>query len=275
MPTTSQKSSTPRTPAALHAQSLWASLTVRDLGASVAWYRDVVGFSVEKEHQRDGRVVAVSLQAGEVRILLGRDDGARGLDRPKGEGQSLQIVTSDDIDAIAARIRESGVALDSEPADMPWGARAFRVRDPDGFRFTLSSPPADRTESPSSPSHSPTEGLYGWITHTELASADPAATRAWCATALGWTFRPSFPIPGGEYHLFAYSDQGGGGIRPNSPPEVPGSIPYVHVADARAAFDKAIAAGAEAMLEPTFVMEGVTVAIVRAPGGVPIGFSGP
>lgn len=123
--------------------------------------------------------------------------------------------------------------------------------------------------------HDPTEGLYGWITHTELASEDPDATKAWCATVLGWTFKPSFPTPNGDYHMFAYSDQSGGGIRRNNPPEVPGTIPYVHVPDARAAYENALAEGAEEMLPPTPVMEGVTVAIVRAPGGVPIGFSGP
>jgi hypothetical protein len=56
---------------------------------------------------------------------------------------------------------------------------------------------------------------------------------------------------------------------------VPGSIPFIHVADARAAFEKALREGAEAMLPPERVMEGVTIAIVRAPGGIPIGFSGP
>src|SRR5919201_3628987 len=114
----------------------------------------------------------------------------------------------------------------------------------------------------SPPSHVPTPGLYGWITHTELASADPAATKAWCAAVLGWTFKPSFPVPGGEYHLFTYSDKGGGGIRLNNPPEVPGSIPYVHVADARAAFETALREGAAEMFPPTRVMEGVTIAIV-------------
>lgn len=101
-----------------------------------------------------------------------------------------------------------------------------------------------RSSRSSAPSHVPTRGLYGWITHTELASSDPAATKAWCAKVLGWTFKPSFPMPGGgEYHLFAYSDKGGGGIRANNPPEVPGSIPYIHVADARAAFEKALREG--------------------------------
>jgi len=128
----------------------------------------------------------------------------------------------------------------------------------------------------SAPKHVPTRGLYGWITHTELVSADPAATKAWCAEVLGWTFKPSFPMPGGgEYHLFAYSDQGGGGIRRTKPSEPPGSTFSVHVADARAAFDKARRAGAEEMLAPTRVMPGVTIAVVRAPGGVPVGFAGP
>src|ERR1700737_2759083 len=104
--------------------------------------------------------------------------------------------------------------------------------------------PSTRTSSSSAPpSHVPTRGLYGHITHTDFASTDPAATHAWCATVLGWTFKPSFPIPGGEYHLFAYSETGGGGIRRTSASEVPGSVPFVHVADAHAAFEAALREG--------------------------------
>jgi hypothetical protein len=121
----------------------------------------------------------------------------------------------------------------------------------------------------------PTRGLYGWITHTDFASSDPTATKAWCAKVFGWTFKPSFAVPGGDYHLFTYSAQGGGGIHPTGPSESPSSVPFVHVADAAEAFAQAIREGAEALVAPNRVMEGVTVAIVRAPGGVKIGFSGP
>jgi predicted enzyme related to lactoylglutathione lyase len=124
-------------------------------------------------------------------------------------------------------------------------------------------------------SHEFTRGLYGWITHTELASADPEATREWCAKVLGWTFQPPFPSPAGDYHLFAYSESGGGGIRQTAPGEAPGSTPTVHVEDTQAAYDAALAAGAESVNPPETVMEGVRIALVRAPGGVPIGFSGP
>ena len=45
--------------------------------------------------------------------------------------------------------------------------------------------------------HAFTRGLYGWITHTDLSSHDPGATKTWCAKVLGWKFGPSFPGPGG------------------------------------------------------------------------------
>lgn len=124
-------------------------------------------------------------------------------------------------------------------------------------------------------SHNPTKGLYGWITHTDLISTDPDATKAWCAKVLGWNFTMSFPTPAGEYHLFAYSEKGGGGIRKNNEREQPGSMPFVHVADVQASFADAIREGAEEVLAPNKVMEGVCVAIVKAPGGIMMGFSGP
>jgi len=131
---------TPRAkPESLRGRALSASLTVKDLQKSVAWYRDVVGFTVDQEHKRDGKVTAVTLIAGAVRILLGQDDGAKGADRVKGVGFSFQITTAQNVDEIAKRIKDAGGTLETEPADMPWGARVFRLQDPDGFKFVISS----------------------------------------------------------------------------------------------------------------------------------------
>jgi lactoylglutathione lyase len=120
-------------------RALSASLTVKDLEKSLAWYRDVMGFSVDQKHEREGKLMAVSLKAGDVRILIGQDNGAKGWDRIKGQGFSLQITTDQDIDELAGRIKGLGVSLETEPIDMPWGVRVFRVCDPDGFKFTISS----------------------------------------------------------------------------------------------------------------------------------------
>jgi uncharacterized glyoxalase superfamily protein PhnB len=118
---------------------LTASLTVSDLRESLSWYRDVVGFAVDREHEREGVLRAVSLRAGDVRILITQDDGARGPDRVRGDGFSLMITTDQDVDGIARGIRERGGTLESEPVSTPWGMRAFRMRDPDGFRWVISS----------------------------------------------------------------------------------------------------------------------------------------
>jgi uncharacterized glyoxalase superfamily protein PhnB len=123
----------------LQADSLEASLTVGHLEHSVAWYCDALGFLIDRRHERDGKLVAVSLRAGAVRILLTQDDGAKGTDRVKGQGFSLQITTSQKADDVASRIKAHGSTLDTEPTRMPWGVTILRVRDPDGFRLTISS----------------------------------------------------------------------------------------------------------------------------------------
>ena len=123
----------------LQGESLGASLTVRDLEQSATWYVKVLGFSEDRRHEREGRLIAVSLQAGVVRILLTQDDGAKGLDRAKGDGLSLQITTKQNADTLAGMVKNERWPLDTEPVTMPHGARVFRLRDPDGFRITISA----------------------------------------------------------------------------------------------------------------------------------------
>jgi uncharacterized glyoxalase superfamily protein PhnB len=125
---------------ALRAQSLEAALTVNDLNASVDWYSRVLGCTIHQKHERQTKLIAVSLRAGDVAILLVHDDGAKGVNRTKGEGISLQFTTIENIDALADRARSAGVSLDTEPVNGPAGQRIFRLRDPDGFRITISSP---------------------------------------------------------------------------------------------------------------------------------------
>ena len=123
----------------LRCRTLSASLTVKDLQKSLRWYLDVVGFTIERKIERDGKLRGVALKAGDVQLTINQDDGAKGWDRVKGEGFSLRMTTDQSVDEIANRIKEHGGTLDSEPADMSWGARLFRLRDPDGFRLTISS----------------------------------------------------------------------------------------------------------------------------------------
>ena len=129
----------PASSGTLDLHSIRPALTVADVDSSLAWYRDVVGFQVEETFERDGRVGAASLTAGGARLLLVQDDWAKGRDRVKGEGFRLHLATDGDLDAIAAGIEQRGGTLESPPMAMPWGARAFSLEDPDGFKITISS----------------------------------------------------------------------------------------------------------------------------------------
>ncbi len=127
-------------PELFHATTIAVSLTVKDLVKSLAWYQDVLGFTIDRKIERDGKLRGVALKAGAVQLSINQDDGAKGWDRVKGEGFSLRITTDQNIDEVARRIKMRGGVLDSEPADMSWGARIFRLKDPDGFKLTISSP---------------------------------------------------------------------------------------------------------------------------------------
>ncbi len=126
-------------PESFRGRTLTVSFTVNDLTKSLTWYCDVLGFTIDQRYERAGKLQAASLKAGDVRILLGQDDGAKGWDRVKGAGSSIRIETAQNIDELAARVKERGGTLESEPVDMPWGARVFRVSDPDGFKIAISS----------------------------------------------------------------------------------------------------------------------------------------
>lgn len=126
----------------LNATTLGCSLTCKDVEASIAWYRDVLGFTVGMSFERDGKVAGAIITAGEIRLVLNQDDGKLGWDRIKGQGCYFQInvASAADVDAAAARIAAAGGTLVSEPADRPWGARMFVFRDPDGFKLGVSTP---------------------------------------------------------------------------------------------------------------------------------------
>jgi catechol 2,3-dioxygenase-like lactoylglutathione lyase family enzyme len=124
-------------PESLRLRSLAASLTVADLAKSVAWYRDVLGFTPGERWEQNGGLRVMQMKAGACDIMLHQDDFAKGRDRKKGEGWRLRVGTAQDITMIAAAVKAKGWPLDREPWETPWGDWAFALTDPDGFKITF------------------------------------------------------------------------------------------------------------------------------------------
>ena len=125
-------------PESLRLRTLSPALTVDDLESSLRFYVDALGFTVEERWEEDGALQGVMLVAGTCHLGLSQDDWAKGRDREKGTGFRLYAETAQDLDALAARLREHGVEPDG-PKEDPWGTRSLTVTDPDGFKLTLSA----------------------------------------------------------------------------------------------------------------------------------------
>jgi lactoylglutathione lyase len=124
----------------LDARAVMISLTTKDIARSLAWYRDVVGFTVEYSTERDGKLTSAAIRSGAAKIFLNQDDGARGWERVKGEGFAITFDVGQDVDAIAEGIRARGGTIVMAPTDMPWGVRMLRLVDPDGYRLGIWRP---------------------------------------------------------------------------------------------------------------------------------------
>src|SRR3989449_4453291 len=97
-----------RLPESLRLRSVAASFTVNDLPKSIAWYRDVLGFTLGERWEAAGQLRGIPLKAGGCGIMLNQDDFSKGRDRRKGEGCRVWVSTVQDITAIAARVRATG-----------------------------------------------------------------------------------------------------------------------------------------------------------------------
>ncbi|HEX3928406.1 MAG TPA: VOC family protein [Gemmatimonadales bacterium] len=120
---------------------LMPNLTVTDMAKSRRFYTEGLGFEeIYKSEKDDGSIQYVVLKAGNAMLGIGQDDFKKGRDRHKGQGLRIWISTTQDVSAVAARAKASGIALDSEPEKLEWGPVAFALTDPDGFKLTISEP---------------------------------------------------------------------------------------------------------------------------------------
>lgn len=117
---------------------LAAEFFVRDVAASIPFYRDRLGFEVVEERP-DFAVVAL----GGAFLLLAQDTlyipagGMTGSDR--GLGMDVRIMVAE-VDVVYDQVRTAGVAIVHEIGDRDYGLRDFIIRDLDGFRLRFAAP---------------------------------------------------------------------------------------------------------------------------------------
>lgn len=119
---------------------MFPTLSVADVGASVGWYSEVLGFgTVFVLPGAGGEPVLAHLRWRKYAdLLLVPDEGGSDSERVKGVGVSLSFLVGDvGVDAMAERLVGRGVELDEGPVTRPWNTREIAVVDRDGFRLVF------------------------------------------------------------------------------------------------------------------------------------------
>jgi len=129
-------------PSPLETRGIVVELFVHDVDRSVAFYR-ALGFDVARRYED-----YVLLRRGEIRLSLQGDTHAvtgphyftpHIQSFPRGTGVEISIQVAD-VDAEYIRARTAGLNIVKPMQDRPWGARDFRVADPDGYFLRVTSP---------------------------------------------------------------------------------------------------------------------------------------
>ena len=102
---------------------------VGNLQAGQAYYRDVLGFSVDWVHGDPPTFGSVS--RGKATLFM--------CEGCQGAPGAWMMVFADDVDELHEEFSGRGASIRMEPTNMPWGLRELHVADPDGnvIRFGM------------------------------------------------------------------------------------------------------------------------------------------
>ena len=109
---------------------LTCALQVRDLEAGIAWYRDVLGFSL-LYHMAEMGWCELATAVDRVNVGLSQ------VEDPEVKGGATLTFGVRDIDAARSRLEEQDVRFDGETQTIPGMVKLATFYDPDGNKLML------------------------------------------------------------------------------------------------------------------------------------------
>lgn len=238
---------------------VWFDLLTNDAAAAEKYYGGLFGwtFEVLKDHQPPYKVIREKGQpiGGLVDMTLRKED--------LPESTWLGYVSVPDVDATAAAFKERGGNVLRAPFDVARLARAAVVTDPQHALIGLIH--VAKGDPPDTP---PADGRFLWIEH--MAKDVPAAM-VFYRDVLGYDAKPlDAGVAGVDFSYYALGRGGRNraGLYQTPWKELNSNwLPYVRVADASAAAEKAKALGGRVVLAPRPDIRDSSLAIVADPTG--------
>lgn len=159
--------------AATHGAPNWVDLSTPDVEAAVSFYRDLLGWSVERQTTPMGDYFVAEAGDREVAGMM-----AHGAGMEKAPAMWTTYFFVEDVDTAAERVVEHGGAVIAAPFDIPDG-RVAVVTDPTGAMFALISHAMPEGHSYLAEDH----GSVCWI---ELLTRDTQTAETFYADVFGW-----------------------------------------------------------------------------------------
>jgi hypothetical protein len=132
-------------------RGIGAAAYVWNIALSIQFHEGLPGLEVGKVMSRETREIAVAYKAG---LSIWQVDDAydiiSGPSSPRpaklGGGNCEYSFETPELDTLAARLQQAGVEFAQKPRQLPRGARAIRVYDPDGHIIDIGSLHRSTTE---------------------------------------------------------------------------------------------------------------------------------
>jgi uncharacterized glyoxalase superfamily protein PhnB len=118
------------------APRIYPSFRFNNASAMIDWLTHVLGFTVLARHDNeDGSVGHAELAFGSSIIMCGdtKDDAfGKIVGGPGSQGGKALYIAVDQVDALFAKVKASGVDIVEGLTDRDYGSREFTCRDPEG-----------------------------------------------------------------------------------------------------------------------------------------------
>lgn len=240
----------------------WVDLTVPDVAAATDFYSAVIGWTFVDSGE----------EFGHYQIARTGERAAAAIAQLQQAGQPpawTVYLATDDADATAKLVGNSGGTVLAEPFDIPGNGRMLIALDSTDAVFgAWQAAGTIGIEIYNEP---------GSLTWTDARLTDPAAGRAFYTAVFGYTYEQLPGVPLEEYATFQVGGQVAGGIggMMGAPAGTPAHwLPYFSVADADASVGAAESAAARVLPAPEDTPYG-RMAVVTDPFGATFALHSP
>jgi uncharacterized glyoxalase superfamily protein PhnB len=119
-------------------RQLWPLLAVQEIGRSVEFYCDQLGFAVVGRSESQGKLFWCRLERDGASLMLQQADDEDGPATGRGRGVTFYFIC-DDVDVVHAELLSRGLQLGS-PNATDYGMKQLFVQEPDGYSICFESP---------------------------------------------------------------------------------------------------------------------------------------